>query len=56
MIYSATCVGEQGHKNIDRYIDIKKEKNRQQGCIIHHYGARSHLSPEILTLHVWWSP
>jgi len=34
-------------------------KNRHQECIFHYFttmGARSRLSPEILTLHVWWGP
>jgi len=42
-------------KNIARYI--QKEKNWHHGCIFHYYGCIcSHLSPEILTLHVWWGP
>jgi len=45
------CAGEQEQK----YRKIER-KNRHFGCIFHHYGGNLPLSPEILTLHVWWGP
>jgi len=52
LLSSATCAGEQDHKNIDR----KKKIVDTVGVYFTTIGGRSHLSPDILTLHVSWGP